>query len=175
MAASSAANIATVSAIAATRLWLWSPAGGSGDNLGARLRRPGEDKPGETFDFVLQLVAGAIEEGDDRPVLVRMDTGFPEGRTLEESDSPNIQYLERMAEPTLETPADRAPDEVLTVFNKHWFQTGNWSCKRCVALVSICFERELLPRYYGVAAPERSPSPARPAHVSEFARKPLRN
>ena len=36
--------------------------GESGDILGARLRRPEEDKAEETFDFVL-IVAGALEEG----------------------------------------------------------------------------------------------------------------
>ena len=79
--------------------------GESGDILGARLRRPGEDKAGETFDFVLPIVAGALEEGDERPVLVRMDAGFPDGRTLDEFDSLNIQYLEalakRLSEPIL--------------------------------------------------------------------------
>ena len=37
------------------------------------------DKAGETVDFVLPIVAGALEEGDERPVLVRMDAGVPDG------------------------------------------------------------------------------------------------
>ena len=37
--------------------------GESGDILGARLRRPEEDRAGETFDFLLPIVAGALEEG----------------------------------------------------------------------------------------------------------------
>ena len=36
--------------------------GESGDILGARLRRPEENKAGETFDFLLPIVAGALEE-----------------------------------------------------------------------------------------------------------------
>ncbi len=131
--------------------------GESGDILGARLRRPGEDKAGETFDFVLPIVAGALEEGNERPVLVRMDAGFPDGRTLDEFDSLNIQYLarirnnpvlNRMAEPHLNKPADLSPGEVRTVFHEHEYQAGNWNCKRRVALVVIFSERELFPRHF---------------------------
>ena len=70
--------------------------GDCGDILGARPRRPGEDKAGETIDFVLPIVAGALEEGDERPVLVRMDAGFPDERTLDEFDSLSIRYLARI-------------------------------------------------------------------------------
>ena len=70
--------------------------GESGDILCARLRRPEADTAGETFDFVLPIVAGPLEEGDERPVLVCKDAGIPDGRTLDELDSLNIQYLARI-------------------------------------------------------------------------------
>ena len=129
--------------------------GESGDILGARLRRPEEDKAGETFDFVLPVVAGALEEGGGRPVLVRMDAGFPDGRTLAEFDALSIQYLarvrnnavlNRMAEPHLDKPADMAPGEVRTVFHEHEYQARGWDRKRRVTLVVIFSERELFPR-----------------------------
>ncbi len=58
------------------------------------------------------------------PVLACMDAGIPDGRTLDEFDSPNVQYLarirnspalNRMAEPHLDKLADRAPGAVSTV------------------------------------------------------------
>ncbi len=131
--------------------------GESGDILGARLRRPEEDRAGETLDFLLPIVAGALEEGGERPVLVRMDAGFPDGRTLAEFDALNIQYLarvrnnavlNRMAEPHLDKPADLAPGEVRTVFHEHEYQARGWDCKRRVTLVVIFMERELFPRYF---------------------------
>ncbi len=70
--------------------------GECGDILGLRPRRQGEDKAGETVDFVLPIVAGALEEGDERPVLVRMDAGVPDGRALDEFDSPIVRYLARI-------------------------------------------------------------------------------
>ena len=130
--------------------------GESGDILGARLRRPEEDKAGETFDFVL-IVAGALEEGGGRPVMVRMDAGFPDGRTLAEFDALNIQYLarirnnavlNRMAEPHLDKPADLAPGEVRTVFHEHEYQAKDWDRRRRVTLVVIFSERELFPRHF---------------------------
>ncbi len=131
--------------------------GESGDILGARLRRPEEDKTGETFDFVLPIVAGALEEGGGRPVMVRMDAGFPDGRTLAEFDALNIRYLarirnnavlNRMAEPHLHTPTDMAPGEVRTVFHENEYQAKDWDRKRRVALVVIFSEGELFPRYF---------------------------
>ena len=131
--------------------------GESGDILGARLRRPEEDRAGETFDFLLPIVAGALEEGGERPVLVRMDAGFRDGRTLAEFDALNIQYLarvrnnavlNRMAEPHLDKPADLTPGEVRTVFHELEYQARGWDCKRRVTLIVIFTERELFPRYF---------------------------
>ena len=131
--------------------------GESGDILGARLRQPEEDKAGETFQFVLPIVAGALEEGGGRPVMVRMDAGFPDGRTLAEFDALNIQYLarirnnsvlNRMAQPHLYTPTDLEPGEVRTVFHEHEYQAKEWDRKRRVTLVVIFSQGELFPRYF---------------------------
>ena len=110
--------------------------GERGGILDARLRRPGEEEAGETFDFVLPIVAVALEEEDERPVLVRMDAGFPHGRTLDAFEPLNIRYvvriqnspvLNRMAEPHPGKPVELAPGEVRTVFHEHEYQAGNWS------------------------------------------------
>ena len=89
--------------------------------------------------------------------MVRMDAGFPDGRTLAEFDALNIHnlarirnnaVLNRMAEPHLDKPADLAPGEVRTVFHEHEYQAKDWDRRRRVTLVVIFSERELFPRHF---------------------------
>ena len=130
---SPAANIAARSDIAATRLWM-RYAKKAGTSLARGCAGRGEANARETFDFV-PIVADTLEEGDECPVLVRLDAGLPDERTLDEFDSLTIRYLARIRNnPALNrsgTASGQAggpgacrsahgPDE-------HEYQAGNWS------------------------------------------------
>ena len=84
-----------------------------------------------------------------RPVLVRMDAGFSDGRTRAEFDALSIQYLARVRNnAVLNRMADLAPGKVRTVFHEHECQARGRDRKRRVPLVVIFPKRELFPRHF---------------------------
>ena len=78
MGTSPAAHIAAMSDIAATWLLSRYPAK-AGTSQCVRLRRPEADTAGGTFDFVLSIVAGPFEEGDECRCWLAWMRAFPMG------------------------------------------------------------------------------------------------
>ena len=110
-----------------------SVCGESGDILGARLRKPGEDRAQETHDLALEAADALFDAFPGVRVLIRMDAGFPGGRALDTFEELNVDYLarirnnpvlNRMAEPPLERPGDLEADEVRTVFQRDFIPGG---------------------------------------------------
>ena len=134
-----------------------SVCGESGDTLGARLRKPGEDRAQETHDLALEAADALFDAFPGVRVLIRMDAGFPGGRTLDTFEELNVDYLarirnnpvlNRMAEPHLERPGDLEAGEVRTVFHETPYRAEHCSRARRVVLVVIHRERELFPRHF---------------------------
>ncbi len=87
-----------------------SVCGESGDILGARLRKPGEDRAQETRDLALEAADALFEAFPGVRVLIRMDADFPGGWTLDTFEELKVDclarirnnpVLNRMAEPHL--------------------------------------------------------------------------
>ena len=141
---------------------LVSVCGESGGILGARLRRPGEDRAQETRDLALEAADALFEAFPGVRVLVRMDAGFPGGWTLDTFEGFEVDYLarirnnpvlNRMAEPHLERPGNLETwnleaGEVRTVLHEASYRAEHWSRARRVVLVVTHRERELFPRHF---------------------------
>ena len=134
-----------------------SACGENGDILGAQLRRPGEDRAQETRDLALEAAEAFFEAFPGVRMLIRMDAGFPGGRTLDTFEELNVDYLariqnnpllNRMAEQHLARPGDLEAGEVRTVFHETSYRAEHWSRARRVVLVVIHRERELFPRHF---------------------------
>ena len=166
--------------------------GESGNILGAPPRRPGEDKAGETFDYV-PIVAGALEEGDERTVFhehVYQAWNWSCKRRV----ALGVTFSERELIPrhfwliTSLAREDVGAEELLARYRvrgqggEHLRRTEEHAAGAASVLSAtgapVCMQddRSFRPaRGNGLTASKRSPSPARLARLSGHARGPLRD
>ncbi len=128
----------------------------SGDLLDGTLR------PGAvgSADGALEFIQRVVERCRPRvceSVLVRMDAGFPDGKTLTGLESSGIDYvarirnnavLDRMAQPYLRRPPGRPPREGRVWCHELRYQADSWEHARRVVLVVVERPGELFLDYF---------------------------
>ena len=128
----------------------------SGDLLDGTLR------PGAvgSADGALEFIQRVVERCRPRvceSVLVRMDAGFPDGKTLKGLESAGIDYvarirnnavLDRMAAPYLRRPPGRPPREGRAWCHELRYQADSWEHPRRMVLVVLERPGELFLDYF---------------------------